>query len=272
DARIPPIPAPRPWRESVDTAAASLGNASAAAERAVLFTGCVMDAAFGAVHAATAHVLAANGVACALPPGQRCCGALHAHAGETASARRLARANIAACEALGDAPVVLNSAGCGAFMKRYGALLADDPDWAPRAAALAARVRDVSEFLAARQLVPPTRPVPLRVAYDDPCHLVHAQGISREPRELLRAIPGLELVELPESTWCCGSAGSYSLQHPELAGAVLARKMEHIAAAHVDVVATGNPGCLLQLALGVRRRCLDVQVRHPIELLARAYP
>ena len=276
DALLPPIPRPRPWRAEAGFGAAprraTAAATSGASPRAALFTGCVMDVAFGAVHAATAHVLAANGVQCELPPGQRCCGALHAHAGEAASARRLARANIAAFESLGDVPVVLNSAGCGAFMKRYGTLLADEPAWARRAVALAARVRDVSEFLAARTLVPPTRPVSLRVAYDDPCHLVHGQGISREPRELLRAIPGLELVELPESTWCCGSAGSYSLQQPELASAVLARKMGHLAAARVDVVATGNPGCLLQLALGARRQGLELQVRHPIELLAQAYP
>ncbi|MBI3994228.1 MAG: (Fe-S)-binding protein [Candidatus Lambdaproteobacteria bacterium] len=274
EGRLPPLPRPLAWRAEVEFGAPPGTDATTTggAQRAALFTGCVMDAAFGAVHAATAHVLAANGVQCALPAGQRCCGALHAHAGETASARRLARANIAAFETVGDAPVVLNSAGCGAFMKRYGTLLADDPAWAPRAAALAARVRDVSEFLAVRTLVPPTRAVALRVAYDDPCHLVHAQGISREPRDLLRAIPGLTLVELPESTWCCGSAGSYSLQHPELAGDVLARKMRHLAAARVDVVATGNPGCLLQLALGISRQGLDVDVRHPIELLAQAYP
>jgi glycolate oxidase iron-sulfur subunit len=236
-----------------------------------LLSGCVMDAAFGAVHTATAKVLHRNGFAVHVPVGQACCGALHHHAGELEGARALARRNVAAFEVLGDAPVLVNSAGCGALLKRYGALLADDPAWAARAARFATRVRDACEFLGNETLHPPTRAVPLKVAYDDPCHLLHAQKIREEPRRLLAQVPGLELVPLTEADACCGSAGSYSLLHPETSARILARKMEHLRASGAQAVATGNPGCLLQLALGAREAGLPLRVVHPLELLAQAY-
>ncbi|MEE8396349.1 MAG: heterodisulfide reductase-related iron-sulfur binding cluster [bacterium] len=264
ERNMPPLPVPLRWRRP--TAAPPRHGA-----RAVLLTGCVMDALFGAVHAATVKVLQKNGVATLLPPGQGCCGALQLHSGETEAAKELARRNIAACEGTGDAPILVNAAGCGALLKNYGGLLADDPDWAARAEGFAGRVRDISEFLDDLPLKTPPGKVELRVAYDDPCHLLHAQKVGQPPRNLLAKVPGLELVTLPEADRCCGSAGSYSLTQPEMSAQVLERKMEHIAACGAEVVATGNPGCVLQIRLGVKNRGLKVEVIHPIQLLARAY-
>jgi glycolate oxidase iron-sulfur subunit len=274
ERRAPPFPAPRAWRARAQAWLAPGGGRvgeGSDARAVAMLSGCVMDAVFGRVHAATAKVLHANGCAVHLPAGQVCCGALHHHAGEEDDARTLARRNIAAFEALGDAPVIVDSAGCGAMLKDYGRLLADDPAWAERAGRFAARVRDVCEFLDAQPLRPPTRPVPLRVAYDDPCHLLHAQKIGQAPRRLLAAVPGLQVVPLAEADWCCGSAGSYSLLQPEMSQRLLARKMRHIRDSGAEVVATGNPGCLLQLALGARDAHLPVRIAHPVELLADAY-
>jgi glycolate dehydrogenase iron-sulfur subunit len=281
ERRAPPLAAPRPWREAARIylapdggwgAAGSPGAAGAPGHGDVaLLSGCVMDAVFGAVHLATAKVLHVNGFRVHVPPRQVCCGALHHHSGEEDDARTLARRNIEVFEALGEAPVVVNSAGCGAMLKDYGALLADDPDWAQRARRFSARVRDVCEFLESQPLQPPTRAVPRKVAYDDPCHLLHAQQVREAPRRLLGRIPGLELVPLAEADWCCGSAGSYSLLHPEASRSILARKMGHIRASGAQVVATGNPGCLLQLGLGARDARLGVRIAHPVELLAEAY-
>jgi glycolate oxidase iron-sulfur subunit len=203
-------------------------------------------------------------------PGQVCCGALAAHAGEVEAARALARANVRAFDAAAPGlPIVTNSAGCGAMLKSYGETLADDP-LAERAHALAARVRDVSEVLAERG---PRRagPLELRVAYDAPCHLHHAQKVVDSPLAVLGAIPGLELVPLEGSDRCCGSAGVYSLLQPHLSLDVLDRKLEAIAAAAPDVVATGNPGCLMQIGAGVLLAGMDVELRHPVELLDLAY-
>ena len=268
---IPPIPPPLRWRRAVRNLKVEGTPAAGAGKEALLFTGCVMDTLFGKVHAATVKVLAANGYAALLTPPHICCGALHAHEGQREAARELARNCIAACEASGAAPIVVNSAGCGAALKGYGRLLADDAQWRGRAERMAVRVQDVSEFLAGLPLAEPKRPVPVRVAYDEPCHLLHAQQISAQPRELLARIPELELVPLPEADWCCGSAGSYSLHHPAMSARVLARKMAAIASSEAQVVATGNPGCLLQLRLGAKRHRVKVHVMHPVQLLARAY-
>lgn len=265
ERRMPPLRRPVRWRRTLHELTVPERG------RATLLAGCIMDAAFGEVHAATAYVLRANGIAVAEAPGQTCCGSLHLHAGEMERARRLARRNIAAFDAAGDAPVVVNSAGCGAAMKEYGRLLAGDPEWAERAQRFAARVRDVSEYLAGLSLAPPSIAITCAVAYDDPCHLVHAQKIRDEPRKLLSRIPGLRVVPLREAEMCCGSAGSYSIQQPEMAMRLLDRKLAHIGASGADVVATGNPGCLLQLRLGMSRRGLRMRVVHPIELLAESY-
>jgi glycolate oxidase iron-sulfur subunit len=235
-----------------------------------LLAGCVMDGLFGHVHRASVHALAVNGVAVRAVPGQVCCGALAAHAGDEALARAAARANVLAFDAAAPGlPVVTDSAGCGAMLKAYGEWLADDP-LAERARAFAARVRDVSEVLAERG---PRRagPLPCRVAYDAPCHLLHAQKVADPPLALLAAIPELELVPLDGSDRCCGSAGIYSLLQPELSLEVLDAKLAAIAAVAPDVVATGNPGCLMQIGAGALLAGLDVAVSHPVELLARAY-
>jgi glycolate oxidase iron-sulfur subunit len=236
-----------------------------------LFRGCVMDGLFGHVHDATIRTLAVNGVAVAEVPRQVCCGALAAHAGRPDLARELARENVRAFDAAApDRTVVTNSAGCGAMLKAYGEWLADDP-LAKRARAFAARVRDVSEILAERGPAPATRPLPVRVAYDAPCHLEHAQHVNAEPLRLLAAIPGLELVPLEGADRCCGSAGLYSLIEPDLSAAVLAPKLAAIAASGADMVATGNPGCLMQIGAGALLAGQQVEVHHPVELLDRAY-
>jgi glycolate oxidase iron-sulfur subunit len=203
-------------------------------------------------------------------PGQRCCGALHAHAGDDETARTLARANIAAFERTGADYICANAAGCGAMMKEYGHLLATDPEWADRAARLSAKVRDVSELLAAAG---PKRggAVRERVAYDAPCHLLHAQRIADPPLAVLRAIPELALVPLNESEMCCGSAGIYNLVEPEVSDAVLERKLSNVAASAPALVATGNPGCMMQIGAGLLRAGSPTRVVHPVELLDRSY-
>ncbi len=238
---------------------------------AVLLRGCVMDGLFGHVHAATEIALEANDVRVVDAPNQVCCGALAAHAGADDLARDLARRNVAAFEAAPEAAIVVNSAGCGAMMKAYGDWLAGEPAWADRARAVAARVRDASEALAERGPRPGTRPVPLRVAYDAPCHLLHAQRVAEPPRVLLAAVPGLTVVPLDGADRCCGSAGLFALVEPAMARDVLAAKLDAIARSGADVVATGNPGCQMHIGAGLLARGLDVAVRHPVELLAWSY-
>jgi glycolate oxidase iron-sulfur subunit len=243
-----------------------------ARRRVALLTGCVQRVLCGSVNAAAARLLAAAGCDVLVPRGQRCCGALHAHAGDRRGAQRLARLNIAAFERAGplDA-VVVTSAGCGSVLREYGELLADDPAWAERAARLAAIARDATELLA--ESPPPlTRPVPARVAYHDACHLAHAQGVRAPPRALLARVPGLQLVPLEQSDRCCGSAGLYNLLHPREAGLILRDKLERLRASGADTVAAGNPGCLLHLAAGARAAGLNVRTRHPLSILADALP
>jgi glycolate oxidase iron-sulfur subunit len=196
---------------------------------------------------------------------------LHAHRGDLTTARQLARHNLDVFAAHGIETVIVNSAGCGAMLKEYGHVLEDDPSYAERASAFSRQVRDISEFLAGLPVKTEMGRLPLRVAYDDPCHLLHGQGISREPRLLLQQIPGIELVPFTEMDWCCGSAGIYNVTHPAMAMRLLDRKMRHIAEVNPDVIATGNPGCLLQLGWGAKRAGLSVEVLHPVELLDRAY-
>src|ERR1700736_4412775 len=189
--------------------------------------GCIMPQLFGNTNAATVRVLATNGCVVYSPPKQGCCGALQMHTGDRATARDLARRNIDAFGPLELDAVIINAAGCGSTLKEYAHLLGDDPHYAERAQAFQGLVKDVSEFLASIDLVPPTQPVPMRVTYQDACHLVHGQGIRQQPRQLLRQIPGLELVEMKESDVCCGSAGIYNLTHYDLAVQLAANKMEH---------------------------------------------
>ncbi|MDQ2766092.1 MAG: heterodisulfide reductase-related iron-sulfur binding cluster, partial [Gemmatimonadota bacterium] len=196
--------------------------------------------------------------------------ALHAHAGDLDTARMLARKNIAAFEQSGAEYVVTNAAGCGALLKEYGHLLADDPAWAARAANLSLRARDVSELLAAAG-PRPGAPLSHRVTYDAPCHLQHAQRVSTAPLEVLDAIPGLERVALVDSDQCCGSAGIYNLLEPALSAAVLAPKLAHIALTGASLIATGNPGCLMQIGAGLRRAGIAARTVHPVELLDASY-
>lgn len=229
-----------------------------------LFRGCVMDDLFAHVHDATRRVLAVNGFEVIDVPDETCCGALHLHAGMPEEARALARQNVRAFG--GTDPVVLNSAGCGAAVREYGDLLPDVSD----AASLAARAIDVSVLLASAG---PRRggPLAVRVAYDPPCHLLHAQQVVDEPLAVLRAVDGLQLVPVSDAEQCCGAAGLYALLEPELSRDILDRKIAKIVAAKPDVVATGNPGCIMQLGAGLAAAGHDIPVRHPIELLDEAY-
>jgi glycolate oxidase iron-sulfur subunit len=232
--------------------------------------GCVMDGLFSATNQATERVLKVNGYAMVTAPGQQCCGALHAHAGDLESARKLARRNIAAFEKSGAAFIAVNAAGCGAIMKEYGHLLEHDPSWHGRAVAVASRVRDVSELLAA------AGPrvggaLPLKVTYDAPCHLQHAQRVTEAPLSVLAAIPGLELVPLHDSDQCCGSAGIYNLIEPETSDAVLEPKLANIRDTRAPWVATGNPGCLMQIGAGLIRAEISARSIHPIDLLDASY-
>jgi len=226
--------------------------------RVAFFSGCLMPEVFGPVNAATIEVLTRNGFEVEVPDGQGCCGALHRHAGDPEMADRLHEANREAFRLEGIDALILNSAGCGAALRDAGD-------------ALSAKVRDVTEFLEAVGLRETPRPLPLRVAYDDPCHLLHGQGIAAAPRALLRAIPELELFDLPGCRDCCGAAGIYNLTQPEMSARLLERKVQAIRDTQPQVVATGNPGCLLQIGAGVRVARLPVEVLHPIELLARSY-
>jgi glycolate oxidase iron-sulfur subunit len=246
-------------------------NGSGERGTVALLTGCVMEGLFGSTNRATERTLEVNGYRLAAARGQRCCGALHAHSGDLGTARQLARANVAAFERSNADFVVTNAAGCGAMMKEYGHLLRDDPDWAEAASRLSAKVRDVSELLAAAGPKPAQATVPATVTYDAPCHLLHAQRISAQPLQVLRAIPGLELVPLTDADQCCGAAGIYNLIEPETSDAVLSPKVRHIAATRAGFVATGNPGCLMQIGAGLRRARVAAFAVHPVDLLDEAY-
>lgn len=235
-----------------------------------LLTGCVMEGLFAATNRATERTLGENDYSMTPAPGQRCCGALHAHAGDAPGARALAKANIDAFERSGGDFICANAAGCGAMMKEYGQLLADDPAWAERAARVSSRVRDVSELLSAAG---PKRgaPLPMKVTYDAPCHLLHAQRVSAPPLDVLRAIPGLELIPLTGSEQCCGSAGIYNLIEPETSNAVLDMKLTDLRATNATLVATGNPGCLMQIGAGLMRSGSPMRAVHPVDLLDASY-
>jgi glycolate oxidase iron-sulfur subunit len=240
-------------------------STSSAPSPVLLFRGCVMQGLFSHVHDATIRTLEVNGYAVREVAAQVCCGALHAHAGLRDEARRLARANLAAFPD-DDAPIVVNSAGCGAMLKEYGHLV-DDVATGEK---FAARVRDVTELLAARG-PRPGAPLDTTVAYDPPCHLLHAQRIAEPPERVLRAIPVLRVISTPDAAQCCGSAGLFTLVEPAMSRAVLAPKIASLAQARPQVVATGNPGCLMQLGAGLAAAGVPATVRHPVELLDESY-
>ncbi len=237
--------------------------------RVALLLGCVMRVAYGDVHTAAGRILARQGIAVIDAPAQTCCGALHAHAGEREDARALARRNIAAFEAAAVDAVVVDAAGCGAHLKGYADLLADDQAWATRAAAFASKVRDVNEYLAQVAHERLGR-LDLRATYQDACHLAHAQGIRKQPRDLLSRVHGLELLEMADADVCCGSAGSYNLTQPDYADRLLARKVDAILATGARAVISANPGCMLQIEAGLRARGSQLPVLHVVEVLDRA--
>ncbi len=243
--------------------------------RVTVLTGCIQDIAFSEVNRATVDVLLANSCEVETPRGQSCCGSLHAHNGDLGTARMLARRQIDSVDPDGCDAIISNSAGCGAHLKRYGHLLADDPAYSTRAAAWSAKVRDISEWLVEIGFRPPKAssagPAPVAVTYHEACHLCHGQRITSQPREMLRSIPGVELRECPESTMCCGSAGVYSLTQPSTSAWLRDRKVGHIKSTGATVVATANPGCQLQIQQGFKDAAGMPRVVHPVVLLAEAY-
>jgi glycolate oxidase iron-sulfur subunit len=232
-----------------------------------MLTGCVQRAFFPDVNAATARVLAAEGCDVVLPRAQGCCGALSVHTGREAEAQRFARSLIDAFEDAGVDYLVVNAAGCGSSLKEYGDLLRDDPSYAERAAALAAKVRDVSEVLVELGPVAPRHPLPLSVAYHDACHLAHAQGVRAQPRRLLADIPGLSLREIASAEICCGSAGVWNVLNPEPARELGDRKARDVLATGADLLVTANPGCMMQVAAAVHRAGGVIGLAHTVQVL-----
>jgi glycolate oxidase iron-sulfur subunit len=229
-----------------------------------------MEGLFTATNRATERTLNANGYAIIDAAGANCCGALHLHAGDADTARTLARINIAAFERASLDAIAVNASGCGAAMKEYGMLLDGDPIWRDRAHAIASKVRDATELLA--DAGPrPGFPVALTITYAAPCHLLHAQRVTAAPLAVLRAIPGLTIVPLVDADQCCGSAGIYNLVQPAVSDAVLAPKLNEIERTRASVVATGNPGCLMQIGAGLLRRNAAARAMHPIDLLDASY-
>jgi glycolate dehydrogenase iron-sulfur subunit len=241
------------------------------AVRVALLRGCVMEGLFRETNRATERVLAQNGFQVMEAERQMCCGALHAHAGQLETAKELARRNIEAFLQSGCDRVVVNAAGCGAAMREYGALLADDSEYQERAREFSSKVRDVSEILAEKGIVQPDTPMSRRVAYDAPCHLIHAQRIARAPVELMAQIPRITMVPLRGSETCCGGAGIYNLQHPGLSREVMSDKLDAIYESGADTVATANPGCIMQIGACLLLAGSKIEVVHPIELLDAAY-
>ncbi len=233
--------------------------------------GCAMPVLYPAANHATVRLLARAGYRVWVPRAAGCCGAIHLHDGDLAGARARARANVAAYERHDVAAVVTNAGGCGAALHEYGELLAADPIWAPRAAALAAKAVDLARFLARIGLPAPTRAVEVTATWHDPCHLVHGLGVRTEPRDLVRAMPGVRYVELAEADWCCGGAGSYTLLQPEMADKLLAHKIRHVRETGAQVLVTANPPCLMQIGRGLEQAGTPVRIVHLAEFLDSFY-
>jgi glycolate oxidase iron-sulfur subunit len=239
--------------------------------RAGLLTGCVQRFFFAQVNRATARVLSENGYEVVIPRDQECCGSLLVHEGEREQAKKMAKRTIDIFERAGVDFIVVNAAGCGSVMKEYWELLHTDPVYAQRAEAFSKKVRDISQLLAQVPLNGKLQALKRTVTYHDACHLAHGQKVRQEPRTILKAIPGLQVVELKESDFCCGSAGVYNLLYPDLAQKFLDRKIERIKETGAEVVVSGNPGCSLQIEKGLRERGLKIRVVHPVELLDWSY-
>ncbi|MBN8733707.1 MAG: 4Fe-4S dicluster domain-containing protein [Acidobacteria bacterium] len=234
--------------------------------KVVLLGGCIANVSFARLNEATVRVLQANGCEVHVPDDQTCCGALALHAGVRSTARRLATKNVEALAGAGFDAIITNAAGCGSTLKEYDHLLGTEA-----AKRFTAQVKDINEFLASIEMRAPTRPLTLRVTYQDSCHLAHGQKIRTAPRKVLNAIPGLTLVEMAGSDICCGSAGIYNVVQNEMAMGLLEKKMDSVAATGADAIATANPGCMIQLAAGARMRNTGQPVYHVIELLDQAY-
>jgi glycolate oxidase iron-sulfur subunit len=239
--------------------------------RVALMAGCIANVCFARLNEATVRVLQKNGCEVLVPSGQGCCGALHVHAGLRNEARGLARRNIDALAEGGYDAILTNAAGCGSTLKEYGELLGGDPEYAPRAREFAGRMRDVTEFLASIELNRGMKPLPLTVTYQDSCHLAHGQRIRTAPRKLLEAVPGLTFREMPLADLCCGSAGIYNVVQNAMSMEILKRKMEDVNRTGADVIATANPGCILQLRAGASMHGRGQRVVHVVELLDEAY-
>ena len=238
---------------------------------AFMHAGCVMSVAFAPAEEATVRMLQRAGCEVVAPRGQGCCGAIAVHAGEPDLGRQLAKRNIAAFERSGADYYVINAAGCGSSLKEYGHLFVDDPAWHERAVAFSAKVRDATELLDALGLPAEIGRIDAVVAYQDACHLLHAQRISAPPRRLLALIPGVVVREFGEAAICCGSAGIYNVTQPDMSDRLKKRKVEHILEVEPDIVATANPGCALQIAAGLRAAGRTIAVKHVVELLDEAY-
>jgi glycolate oxidase iron-sulfur subunit len=240
--------------------------------RVAMLIGCAQDLIFSDINRDTVEVLARNGCEVITPPKQLCCGSLHAHNGEWELAQQLARKQLEQFPPDQFDAIITNAGGCGSHLKHYHKLLADDPAYRDRAALWDKKVKDIHEWLVEIGIQPPTNHAPPQlVTYHESCHLAHGQKITSQPREVLGLIPNLRLVELPESLWCCGSAGIYNIVQPEMANQLLDRKLKHIKSTGASIVANGNPGCLLQLINGAKQQGLKLRVVHPITLLAEAY-
>ncbi len=267
EAMLPRLPR-RPLRQMLPGVTEAIGESR---YRIGFFLGCAQSLLFGRQSAATVRVLARNGCIVIAPKKIVCCGMPSAGYGRPDLMEKQARHNIALFEQADVDVIVTDCATCGSTLKNYGRLLEGDPDWAERARAFSQKVRDVNEFLVSIPLEKPRGHIEGRVTYHDPCHLRRGQGVWLQPRALLKMIDGLEFIELPEADWCCGSAGSQLVTHYDTSLKVLGRKMDHLEGVRADYVASGCPGCQMQLNVGVRRRGLTLRVVHPVELLDRAY-
>jgi glycolate oxidase iron-sulfur subunit len=239
--------------------------------RVAVLTGCAQDIMFSNVNRDTVEVLSRNGCEVVTPAQQNCCGSLHAHNGELEMARELARRNIDQFPPDKFDAIITNAAGCGSHLKHYSNLLAHDAQYAQRAKQWDSKLKDIHEWLAKSGIQTPPQREPQTVTYHEACHLCHGQKITAQPRQVLKSIPNLKLVELPESNWCCGSAGIYNLIQPEMANQLLDRKLGHVKKTNAPIVASANPGCLAHMFNGVRRHNMSVRLVHPITLLAEAY-
>jgi glycolate oxidase iron-sulfur subunit len=240
--------------------------------RVAMLIGCAQDLIFSNINRDTVEVLARNGCEVVTPPKQLCCGSLHAHNGEWDLAKQLARKQLEQFPPDQFDAIITNAGGCGSHLKHYHKLLADDPAYRDRAVLWDKKVKDIHEWLIEIGIQKPQNNAPVQViTYHESCHLAHGQKITAQPRQLLRLIPNLQLVEMPESLWCCGSAGIYNIVQPEMANQLLDRKLKHIQSTGANIVANGNPGCLLQLINGAKLKGLNLRVVHPITLLAEAY-